>query len=287
MVVWEDERNGDCDIYGYNLGSKEEFQITTDPGSQCAPAICKNIVVWSDYRQGYGNSDVFGYDLNTGKEFQITTDRDEQDDVAIYNNIVVWEDERGVNGDVLYGYNLETKEEFRVHKSYWYFILEMSQHNPAIFEDTVVWTTGLDYEIYGYNMSTSKEVKIAVAQKVPCIPGKNCIQVRPAIHSNIVVWADTRNGNSDIYGHDLDAGEELRITTNPEDQYSPAIYGNVVAWTDRRNGRGDIYCCDISAVPRSRPSAVPREVLHLFAGVVALAVIVLMVRKKESKLRAQ
>jgi TolB protein len=119
-------------------------------------------VVWSDYRQGHGNSDVYGYDLNTGEEFQITTDKDEQDDAAIYNNIVVWEDERGVNGDVLYGYDLDTKEEFRVHKSYWCFVLEMSQHKPAIFEDMVVWTTGLDYEIYSYNMSTSREVKIAV-----------------------------------------------------------------------------------------------------------------------------
>ncbi|MGD2251047.1 MAG: hypothetical protein PVF58_21840 [Candidatus Methanofastidiosia archaeon] len=39
IVVWTDFRNGNYDIYGYNLTTKKEFQITTDPEDQNDPAI--------------------------------------------------------------------------------------------------------------------------------------------------------------------------------------------------------------------------------------------------------
>jgi beta propeller repeat protein len=39
IVVWTDDRNGNYDIYGYNLLTKEEFQITADEADQKSPAI--------------------------------------------------------------------------------------------------------------------------------------------------------------------------------------------------------------------------------------------------------
>ena len=55
IVVWEDQRTGNWDIYGYNLSSKSEFVITTNQtayNSDNTPAIDGDIVVWTDIVKG-------------------------------------------------------------------------------------------------------------------------------------------------------------------------------------------------------------------------------------------
>ncbi len=94
IVVWRDYRNVNGDIYGYNLKTKQEFQITTDPAEQYDSVIYGDIVVWYDHRNG--NTDIYGYNLKTKQEFQITTDPADQYNPAIYGDIVVWYDFRAV-----------------------------------------------------------------------------------------------------------------------------------------------------------------------------------------------
>jgi len=50
IVVWQDNRNGDWDIYGYNLTTRQEFRITDNPHDQTNPAVSGNTVVWEDSR---------------------------------------------------------------------------------------------------------------------------------------------------------------------------------------------------------------------------------------------
>lgn len=50
LVVWQDDRNSNFDIYGYNLITRQEFQITTDGADQTNPAISGSLVVWEDSR---------------------------------------------------------------------------------------------------------------------------------------------------------------------------------------------------------------------------------------------
>ena len=50
VVVWQDYRNGNWDIYGYDVTSATEFQITDDTGDQRYPDISGHTVVWLDYR---------------------------------------------------------------------------------------------------------------------------------------------------------------------------------------------------------------------------------------------
>ena len=62
IVVWQDKRNGDWDIYGYNLTTRREFQITDEPHDQTNPAISGNTVVWEDNRDG--NLQIFAIVLD-------------------------------------------------------------------------------------------------------------------------------------------------------------------------------------------------------------------------------
>ena len=55
IVVWQDFRNGNWDIYGYNLVTKKEFRITDNTADQTNPAISGDTVVWEDRRSGTSN----------------------------------------------------------------------------------------------------------------------------------------------------------------------------------------------------------------------------------------
>ena len=50
-IVWTDWRNGNADIYIYDLSTKNEI-YTTNQSDQCEPAIYGSKVVWTDTRNG-------------------------------------------------------------------------------------------------------------------------------------------------------------------------------------------------------------------------------------------
>jgi len=68
------------------------------------------------------------------------------------------------------------------------------------------------------------------------------------ISGNVVVWADRRSGDTDIYGYDLASGKEFPICTATGDQESPAIDGDVVVWVDKRNSYTEIYGAQLPSV---------------------------------------
>jgi beta propeller repeat protein len=69
LVVWEDYRNGNADIYLLDLITGYIYQVTTNQGDQKNPSIYGNHLVWQDYRTG--NSNIFLYtfpqSVGTGK----------------------------------------------------------------------------------------------------------------------------------------------------------------------------------------------------------------------------
>jgi beta propeller repeat protein len=230
IVVFTDDRNGNYDIYGFNLHTKEEFQITTDENDQVSPAIYNDIVVWDDDRNG--NSDIYGFNLSTEEEFQITTDKNDQVSPVIYENIVVWDDYRNRNSDI-YGYDLLTGQEFQITKD------PSGQNTPAIYNNIVVWNDyrNGNWDIYGFNLTTKDEFQIT---------DNPHDQESPAIYNDIVAWEDNRNGNYDIYMCNLATKEEVQITTNPSDQNRIAFYGDVAVCSELRNSSFQIYGYNLS-----------------------------------------
>jgi TolB protein len=229
MVVWEDSRNGNWDIYGYDLSTKTEIVITVDRNRQGDPAVYNDTVVWTDYRNG--NPDIYGYDLASQQEFIVTSDVNGQQSPAIYNNIVVWQDNRNGNWDI-YGVNLQTGEEFQVTAD------THDQVTPQIYGTTLVWEDdrNQNWDIYGYNLGEQKEFQITV---------DTAYQGPPAVYNGIVVWEDHRNGNAAIYMYDIQAQKEVQITSGREWQGNPAIYNDIIIWVDERKGTTDIYGYDL------------------------------------------
>ncbi len=99
-IVYDTNRNGNRDIYMYDLSTNKETQITTNKSDQQSPAIYGNTIVWQDNRNG--NWDIYAYDLITHQQIH-TTDKSDQMDPAIYGNKVVWTDSRSGKPDIYMG----------------------------------------------------------------------------------------------------------------------------------------------------------------------------------------
>ena len=84
----------------YDLSTKKEKRITTNPSASYYPAIYGNMIVWDDDRNG--NWDIYVYDLATGQESH-TTDKLNQYYPDIYGDKIVWTDMRNGNADIYMG----------------------------------------------------------------------------------------------------------------------------------------------------------------------------------------
>ena len=272
-IVWEDDRNGNNDIYMYDLGPDGEFgteddsgevQITDDPKGQIFPKIHENKIVWMDPRNG--NWDIYMYDLGhdgeygTGddSEVQITNDAGNQQRPAIYENKIVWDDNRNGNSNI-YMYDLGHDGEYGTGDDIGEVRVtddDTYQVCPDIYGNKIVWHDGRNgnNDIYMYDLGADGKFGTQDDVGEVQITDNIAQQYEPAIHGNKIVWEDGRNGNWDIYMYDLgadgeygtgDDGGEVLITNDDADQYRPAIYENKIVWQDKRNDNYDIYMYDL------------------------------------------
>ena len=162
-----DGRNGNFDIFGYNLATAEERAICTEEHDQVSPAIGGDWVVWEDGRnRGPSDySDIYAYNLTTGEERAICTEEGTQMFPAIGGDWVVWADLREDYLDV-YGYNLITGEERAICAG------SHRQGAPAIWGGWVVWAdtrnsrpteSPTNWDIYGLRLREVEEEEASEA----------------------------------------------------------------------------------------------------------------------------
>ena len=240
IIVWQDNRNGNWDIYGYDCTRQEEFQITTDPNHQKYPVIYGDIVFWLDGR--YDHVTIHGYNLVTKKDVLLPSHPEPYGKPAFYGTIIVWEGSPG-EGQQICGYDLATQQLFQLSP------YSTDQRNPAIFEDMVVWEDWRDryLTIYGYNFRTYEEIPIGSKGQFIRPHGH---QTDPVIYTDVIIWLEGRG--EDVYGYNLLTRERLTIAAASLDKCHsssdwwtstkrPAVYENSVIWVDCKNGNSDIY----------------------------------------------
>lgn len=230
LVAWEDERNGNCDIYAtvidrFGTPVLQNFRVNDDPSgvsSHFYPSSAggnkRFIVCWYDSRQG---GDIYAQMLN---------------DVGskIGDNFLV--------------------NEGNIGAFQWYPFCAMDTYNRA----AIVW---MDYRqtfskiyarLYDENGNPAGP-EFRVGDSPESIPE---VFASVAMNSDgywVVSWMDYRNGNPDIYcqlftphGEKIGSNKRVNLDGSNVLQSYPAcaIDDNrniAIAWEDKRNGSYDIY----------------------------------------------
>jgi hypothetical protein len=237
-IVWEDGRQGSCDIFaqrysstGTTLGSN--FQINDFhnlyilPSSPCISAAGNGdfIVSWVDGR----NSGLYNWNWD------------------IYA-------QRFANDGTMLGSNFKVNDN---QDSTW-------QVNPSLSVDDngdciIVWNDGRSGNDAIYAQRYSSDGKVLSSNfQVNDVQFSSSLNSHPSVSTDssgnfIITWGDQRNDNMDIYaqrysndGTALGKNFKVNDDQDSENQYYPCISvdgdGNfVIVWVDERNNVSDIY----------------------------------------------
>ena len=179
-LVWRDRRNESdehythFDIYAYDIELGQEIPVAVAPGSQSAPDIHGNIVVWSDSRHspymgtskaGCSNCvdnrrDIYLYDFDTGGERPVVQTGALNTSPSIHGRYLAWQGfdpERDFASMRLL--DLDTGEQREIAQ------VPRSHSNPVVSDGYVIWRVRWacdvvsnlmpdDTGLYAYNIDT-------------------------------------------------------------------------------------------------------------------------------------
>ncbi|MBN2366949.1 MAG: Ig-like domain-containing protein [Calditrichaeota bacterium] len=230
LVIWQDGRNGNEDIYGQWYASNGSL-------------LDMNFIINDDqneFRQEYP-----AIAMNAGA-----------------NHVVTWVDYRNVDGPDIFAqhyisYNVPFGNNFRVND----VSGSASVRGPSVDIDSIgnyviTWEDGRNSDIYaqryflggspiGPNFKVSDDTGTAHQYAPEISTGDN--------NNFAITWRDRRNGDYDVYAqlygsNGIPVGINFRVNDDQtgESQGSPDIcmdaLGNfVITWSDYRNGDADIY----------------------------------------------
>jgi hypothetical protein len=240
IVVWEDARGGNYDIYAQRVKATGDIVWATNgvpvcalAGDQYSPTVVADntggaIVAWTDFRAG-NTSDIFAQRLNP-------------DGVKLWNAA-------GIGVCVAPG----------------------DQDSPGIVTDNnggaiCLWSdyrNGIDSDIYSARITNAGTMPWGINGIAACVAAGD--QITPTVCSDgaggiIAAWTDMRYGNADVFAQRVtQAGVAMwnadgdSVSTAPGDQQNAVVEpdglgGVYVAWEDARTGENDIYAMRINAI---------------------------------------
>ena len=230
FVVWEDQRGGSSDIFGARINSAGTIidtvgiLISSAVNYQTNPSVSFDgtnyFIVWQDYRNG--SNDIYGARVTPFGEVLDTLGIPIS--TAPFNQLSPSVAFDGVNYFVVW-------EDYR-----------NNFYSPDIYGARVT-PEGIVLDTAGIPVSTASS-----GQRFPFVVFGET--------NYLVVWADRRNGEYDIYGARISTSgtvidtNGIPISTAPNTQFFPSVdfdgTNYLVVWEDSRSGSYDIYGARIS-----------------------------------------
>jgi beta propeller repeat protein len=223
------------------ITSGQTSVICRAPGDQSHPVVGGNdqvgyYVAWMDNRTG--NPDVYVYSLSQEIELPLAASPFEDMYPDISGNIISW-----IARNPLNQYNIENYWAIRTFDvaidNRTELVWGLVEPSPISLSDQYV--TYLDKPVANFGWRVYKKLLFG-KETAPSIPPSG---TNPRAGGNVIVYQDSKNGNSDIWiwkqGRD-----PVQLTDGPGDKTNPSTDGHTIVWQDNRNGNWDIYAYDLN-----------------------------------------
>jgi len=116
----------------------------------------------------------------------------------------------------------------------------------SLWGETVVWAE--DGDIYGYSPATGEREALVV---------DDATQKDPVLSGSLLVWADDREGDFDLWARELPDGEAYKLIGGAGDQDEPTLDGTWLAWIGRdaaphEAAQTEVWLMDVTAPSSAR-----------------------------------
>ena len=266
-IVWIRNIGGKGQVFLYNLKSKSEVQITSNPVDHFGPMISGNTVVYFDV-----NEKIYSYDIVTKVETPILTSGNvELAFVYLSGQRVIWSE-----GQRSYIFDIPSKTKTEIaypqvsfsQGSCQMVLSQISGDNLISFCESI---PEKKTEIYLSNIFTGKTSLLVTI---------NAIAGDFSFSGHRIAWTDYRNGeytfnpssvpmitsrNSDVYLYDLDTKTETRLTNDQANQSVFEISRDTLWYLDDRTGvAGELVAYNIPTSSETRISTTILDYYQLF-----------------------
>ena len=231
MVVWTDNRSGNLDIYGRNLGARRTYAVCTNKAQQDNPSITRYVTagkvryvaVWVDKRNHKGGTatDIYGRDITRRRNFVVARSATVKWYPEIVDNWVIWIEADDPAGPYrIRARDLEAARTYRVATSTVLSPVSIDSRNVGsrtVY--TAVYASGKG-NISGRNVPDGDPFNISQ---------RRTFEWMPDISHNRVVWWESGNR---IMMKNLKTGKRTFVHTGAR----PRIDGQLVTWDGGGHG---------------------------------------------------
>ncbi len=278
-IVFHEYEGSDPNVWIYDTITKQIDKIPYD-GKSNEPNVGAGVIVWTDYSRGFtDNSDIYYYNFSKNEQGYISPRNNNQNNPKTFGNSIVWSEQiDDMGGRALNLLWIPSREETRI-----YYKKNKTLNSYEIWGGSVVFSitdcSDMDNcfsELCHYSIATKKNTILLTTakedihsvsiwdNKISYIAGDtnkflysydldtkltnkltNVISKKydTATYMDVVVWADKRDGDYEIFLYDLVEQEETKLTDNNKDDRYPDIFGKNVVF---QNGNSNIVLIEIN-----------------------------------------
>jgi beta propeller repeat protein len=200
-IVYTDFRNGNADIYLWDLGQtpNRETRITDGPQDERTPDISGRIIVYVDQGPETGGGDIMARTIGGGGRVVAAEPGSAQTDPAIDGHLVAWVDDRDGNREI-YARDLRSGLLRRLTET-----PDTDEVEPAVDAGRVVFA-----RIFPDGTCQIFMTEFATLATVQITSGDACYR-RPDIDGRHVVYDGTPGASQDVIVRDLLTGHETQV----------------------------------------------------------------------------
>jgi beta propeller repeat protein len=238
LVVWQDSRDGNMEIYAKDVVTGEGRRVTASTDVDSRPSVSGSIIAWQRCAAG-GTCDIWSYDWSTGATTQVTnTPASNERNPNIDGTSIVYQTDRPgqITGSDICLFDLMTLAETCLP-------LDGDQANPHVSGDNVSFddlSAGL-YHIGLWNIPGNQSWMITSGSSG---------QYLNDIDGNRIVYTDDRNGDLEIYMY------TFQIEVPPVDTEPPVISGAADVTVNATSPAGADVTFHVTATDNLDPSPI-------------------------------